>query len=147
MENKKVTILKELISAVDEKNFDLAAWKTKTSLVLKNIFGDENEKSKRIDDLNYNFSSWTLRDHSGGKQHDPVKIQAKEIIEAALIELELEEDTNPTLSFFQDFLPGIKYNQLLEVIAQNDQNALSSFLADTDQNIKDQILLKLIRNQ
>lgn len=147
MKNKKVKILKELILAVDEKNFDLEAWKTKASLVLNNIFGDKDEKIKKIDDLHYNFSSWTLRDHSGGKRHDPVKIQAKEIIEAALIELDLEEDTNPALSFFQDFLPGIKYNQLLEFIAQNDQKALSSFLADTDQNIKDQILLKLIRNQ
>ncbi len=43
--------------------------------------------------LKYDYSSWNLRDHSGGKIHDAVKDKAHEIIESALIELRLSESS------------------------------------------------------
>lgn len=91
MAEKEIALLKEQIARLDEKKFDLEAWKNRTEIFLERIFGKESPKLKMIQNLHYDYSSWSLRDtYAGGsaKDKDPVRIQAKEILEALITELE-----------------------------------------------------------
>lgn len=146
METKQIVILNELQTALNQNNFDLEAWKFKANIVLGKIFGIDDAKLKMVEKLQYNFSSWTLRDHSGGKQHDPIKNQAKEIIEAALLEIELNSTENPVLKEFEKNLTGSKFATLKSIKEQNNKQALSNFLDEIDQNSKNDIIINLILN-
>lgn len=144
MENKKINALEELLKTFDQPIFDLEAWKIKASLVLKKLFGPDDEKIDLIDKLHYDFSSWSLRDHSGSKQHDPVKNQAKEIINAAILELQISEQENLTLDFFKKELSGADYEVLLQKVEKDDESKLIKYLSSLKPAIKDRILTKII---
>lgn len=146
METKQITILNELLTAINQNNFDLEAWKLKANIVLSKIFGSNDPKLKLVENLQYNFSSWTLRDHSGGKQHDPVKTHAKEIIEAALLEIELNSTENPVLKEFEKQLTGAQFAILKSIIEQNNRQALNDFLDEIDKKNKNEIFINLIFN-
>ncbi len=91
MAEKEIALLKEQINRLDDKKFDLDAWKNRTEIFLERIFGKESPKLKMIQNLHYDYSSWSLRDtYAGGstKDKDPVRIQANEILEAIITELE-----------------------------------------------------------
>jgi len=144
MENKKVIALEELLKTFDQPIFDLEAWKIKASLVLKKLFGSDDEKLDLIDKLHYDFSSWSLRDNSGSKQHDPVKNQAKEIINAAILELQISEEENLTLDFFKKELSGADYEQLLQKVKKEDESKIIKLLSSIKPAIKDRILTKIL---
>lgn len=143
MEDNKVNILNQLIDALNQKEVDLKAWKLKATLVLKQIFGSDDEKVELINELHHDYSSWALRDGFGGK-HDPVKERAKEIIEAAIIELQLNSSDN-ILSIFQEKLTGNEYNSLLNIVKNSKtEDELSSFFGKIAPTVKDAILAKII---
>lgn len=144
MENKKINALEQLLKTFDQPIFDLEAWKIKASLVLKKLFGPDDEKIDLIDKLHYDFSSWSLRDHSGSKQHDPVKNQAKEIINAAILELQISEQENIILDFFKKELSGADYEVLLQKVEKDDESKLIKYLSTLKPAIKDRILTKII---
>ena len=146
MKNQKVEILEDLLKSFDQKNFDLDAWKIKASIVLKKIFGEADEKASLINNLHYDFSSWSLRDHSGGKQHDPIKDQAKEIIEAAIVELELSGDRSPVLEVMRNQLSGEEFDQLQHLIDnnQNIEASLTEYFSKIAPAKKEQILAQII---
>jgi hypothetical protein len=92
MAEKEIALLKQQIERLDEKKFDLSAWKNRTILFLERIFGNDSPKLKMINELHYDYSSWSLRDTAAGgsaKDKDPVRIQAKDILEATIAELEM----------------------------------------------------------
>ncbi|SHF01905.1 hypothetical protein SAMN05444274_103267 [Mariniphaga anaerophila] len=91
MADKEIALLKEQVERLYDKKFDLEAWKNRTEIFLERIFGKDSSKLKMIQNLHYDYSSWSLRDTSAGgsaKDKDPVKMQAKEILEAIITELE-----------------------------------------------------------
>ncbi len=91
MAEQEIVLLKEQIERLGEEKFDLEAWKNRTVIFLERIFGKESPRLKMIQNLHYDYSSWSLRDtYAGGsaKDKDPVRIQAKEILEAIIAELE-----------------------------------------------------------
>ena len=91
MAEQEIALLKEQIERLGEEKFDLEAWKNRTVIFLERIFGKESPRLKMIQNLHYDYSSWSLRDtYAGGsaKDKDPVRIQAKEILEAIIAELE-----------------------------------------------------------
>ena len=91
MAEKEIALLKEQLARLDEKKFDLEAWKNHTLIFLERIFGKENSKLNLIRELHYDYSSWNLRDTAAAgktKDKDPVKIQAREILSATITELE-----------------------------------------------------------
>jgi hypothetical protein len=100
MANKEIALLQEQLARLDEKKFDLEAWKNHTLIFLERIFGKENSKLKLIQNLHYDYSSWSLRDTAAAgktKDKDPVKMQAREILQATILELEklgLPENTD-----------------------------------------------------
>lgn len=90
MNDKKKAILKRHLDKLEDKGFDLDAWKSGVSASIKQIFPDNWSLASQIDNLKVENSSWTLRD-SGG-DHNPLlsaKKKGKALIESAIDELEL----------------------------------------------------------
>ena len=62
MAEKEISLLQGQIERLNDKKFDLEAWKNHTQIFLERIFGKDSSKLKMIRDLNYDYSSWSLRD-------------------------------------------------------------------------------------
>ncbi|HKJ78285.1 MAG TPA: hypothetical protein VKA10_02070 [Prolixibacteraceae bacterium] len=130
MAEKEIALLKEQIDRLSEKNFDLEAWKNHTNIFLERIFGKDNSKIKMIDNLRYDYSSWSLRDTAAAgksKDKDPVRVQAQELLEATIAELEnlgipQEKPGNDRLwELLQDELTGKQVKQI-QALVQSDDN-------------------------
>ena len=85
---KEIKLLEEQINKLGAKDFDLNAWKQYTIILLGRIFGEDNQKIKEIKKIDYDYSSWALRDTSGKTSYlDTCKKLGKEILEASIDEL------------------------------------------------------------
>ncbi|OYT12791.1 MAG: hypothetical protein B6I19_08515 [Bacteroidetes bacterium 4572_114] len=65
MKQKQIELLQQQIDKLDSKDFDLEAWKNYTIVLLARLFGEDNQKIKQIEKLDYEYNSWSLRDTSG----------------------------------------------------------------------------------
>ena len=89
MSENEIELIRQQIASLDIKKFDLEAWKSPTLLFVSRIFGSASEHVRQIRELKYDYSSWTLRDTSGGGQlTDPVRVRAREILDAAISQLQ-----------------------------------------------------------
>ena len=130
MAEKQIAILREQLAKLDEKKFDLDAWKTHTLIFLERIFGKGNSKIKLIKDLHYDYSSWNLRDTAATgktKDKDPVKLRASEILEATIVELETlglpneEKEQQKIWELLQDELTGKQVKEIDALVKSNDE--------------------------
>ena len=126
MADKEIVLLKKQIEKLADKSFDLDAWKKQTLLFLSRIFGADHTIVKMISDLKYDYSSWNLRDATGNeKTDDPVKMQAHEILEASIIELETlglpsdKSKTNTVWDILEDELTGKQIKELKQIIEED----------------------------
>jgi hypothetical protein len=149
MDDKKIEIINSLIQDLDQKNVDFDAWRVKTSLLLKKIFGNNDEKVVLINKLHYDYSSWSLRDGFGGKQHDPVKDQAREILEAAKLELQLgDTNTDALAHILGSNLNSEDYQRLNSRIEKNPtEQELTEYFSNIAPAVKNTILAKIILNK
>ncbi len=131
MAQKEIALLKEQLAKIDEKKFDLEAWKNHTLIFLERIFGKENSKLNLIRELHYDYSSWNLRDTAAvgkAKGEDPVKIQAREILSATITELEklgLPENklaNEKIWAHLNDELTGNQVKEIESLLNSNDAN-------------------------
>lgn len=120
---KEITLLKEQIERLNDKKFDLEAWKNQTVIYLERIFGKESTKVKLIRDLHYDYSSWSLRDTTGaGQSKDPVRFQARSILEATIEELEKlglpegEAESGRLTGLLRDELTGKQMREIESII-------------------------------
>ena len=129
MADKETSLLKEQLERLNDKKFDLEAWKNRTVLFLERIFGKDSSGLKMIKDLHYDYSSWSLRDTVAGgseKDKDPVRIQAKEILEAIIAEIEslgLPEQKQETIKLKEllgDELTGKQLKEIDNLILSDD---------------------------
>ena len=134
MAEKEIALLKEQIERLNEKKFDLEAWKNQTVIFLERIFGKESTKVKLIKDLHYDYSSWNLRDTIGsGQSKDPLRFQAKGILEATIEEIEKlglpegKSEAGRLQELLRDELTG---KQMKEI-----ENILNSELPDRQERI------------
>ncbi len=133
MIENEISLINRQLESLTAKNFDLEAWKSHTIIFLERIFGKESSKVKMIKELQYDYSSWSLRDAAGtGKDADPVIMKARELLEATKLELEHlgvpkveDENLNPQeetikeqkaelIQIFVDKLPP-KYQKLVRL--------------------------------
>ncbi len=130
MAEKEISLLKEQLASLNEKNFDLEAWKNHTLIFLERIFGKDNSKLKLIQELRYDYSSWNLRDTAAAgktKDKDPVRMQAREILEATIMELEKlglpqgEDEQRKVWELLQDELTGKQVKEI-EALLKTDSN-------------------------
>lgn len=129
MAQKEIKLLEQQIARLTDKDFDLEAWKKYTIIFLARIFGSDDEKIRQTEQLDFEFSSWTLRDASGDKSYeDGTKKLAKEILTAAIDEIKIfgipessknEEDKDlvSILHIILDELKGSQVKQLKSILA------------------------------
>ncbi len=154
MSENEIELLKQQIASIDTKKFDLEAWKAPTLMFVSRIFGATSEHVRQIRELKYDYSSWTLRDTSGGGQlTDPVRVRAKEILEAAISELQ-NLGTPPkvnaipgVLESFRKELTGKEMQDLEKILLLNEiekRQALKSFLNERDKKMLRSVLIDLL---
>jgi hypothetical protein len=152
MAEKEITLLKEQIDRLDEIKFDLEAWRNRTVIFLERIFGKESPKLKMIQNLHYDYSSWSLRDTFAGgsaKDKDPVRIQAREILEAIITELEimgLPEEKKEKLKIrelLEDELTGKQVKEI-DILLNSDDQEKTEKIAEILQNLPNENLAMVI---
>lgn len=143
---KEIVLLKQQIDRLDEKRFDLDAWKNRTLLFLERIYGNDSPKIKMINELHYDYSSWNLRDTAAGgspKDKDPVRIRAKDILEATITEIEMlglpkeKEDQFKLKELLEDELTGKQMKELKHLLKSDKTdkiNELKSILSQLPQD-------------
>jgi len=127
MVEKEISLINKQLESLTAKNFDLEAWKSHTVIFLERIFGKESSKVRMIKELNYNYSSWSLRDTAGtGKDADPVIMKAREILEATKLELEhlgipkQEEENLKIWSLLEEEMTGKQIREIKLVLQSDD---------------------------
>lgn len=154
MAEKQIALLKEQLAGLDKKKFDLEAWKNHTLIFLERIFGKDNSKLKLIQELHYDYSSWSLRDTAAAgktKDKDPIKMQAREILEATILELETlglpetEADPQKIWQLLQDELTGKQVKEI-EAIIKSDNSEKSKKISEVLENLEKESLSLLIAN-
>ena len=132
MAEKEIALLKSQREKLADKSFDLEAWKNQTLLFLHRIFGPGHAIVKMITELKYDYSSWNLRDATGNeKSDDPVKMQANEILEAAIMELEnlgvpQQETSNERIwELLEEELTGKQFKEIKAIIEAGKKNKLT----------------------
>lgn len=152
MAKKQIAILRGQLEKLDEKKFDLDAWKTHTLIFLERIFGNNNSKLKLIQDLHYDYSSWSLRDTAAAgktKDKDPVKMRAGEILEATIIELETlglpetENEQQKIWELLQDELTGKQVKEI-DVLVKSDDKEKTKKIGEILENLEKENLSLLI---
>jgi len=133
MAEKEIELIKKQIEKLADPSFDLKVWKSTTVMVFDRIFGKDSEKITQIQNINYDYSSWTLRDTSGASASEVVKKLGREILETAIQELEIfglpekKESTQIGISAIQsaleDNLRITQYRELLSIISENVQRS------------------------
>ncbi len=152
---KQIDLIRLQIDKLDAKDMDLEAWKGSTIVLLERIFGENNQRLKHIENIKYDYSSWSLRDASGSvSQLDSCKRRGKEILEVCISELEnfglpenvlKERDSfNIIVGALESTLTVSQYREIKQIICANldiDEKretldeALKSFGANTQSNI------------
>lgn len=131
MAEQEIALINKQIESLTAKNFDLEAWKSHTILFLERIFGKESTKVTMIRELKYNYSSWALRDAAGtGKNSDPVILKAREILEAAKLELEYlglpkqEEENQKIWSVLGEEMTGKQISEIKQILLSADTDKM-----------------------
>jgi hypothetical protein len=89
MVQKQIELIRNQIIKLEEKEFDLDAWKSSTSVILGSIFNDNYQGVKAIDKIKFDSGGWAIGDASHFWDNMvSCKKQGKEILEACIVELE-----------------------------------------------------------
>jgi hypothetical protein len=129
MAKKEIALLKKQVEKLDNKGFDLEAWKKYTIVLLARIFGEKTEKIRQIESIEYDFSSWALRDTTGASSYmETCKKLGKEILEASIDELEhfgLPQSSEEENAFYdlifsslEDELKGIQVKEIKALLTK-----------------------------
>ena len=131
MPEKEISLLQSQIDKLNAKGFDLDAWKKYTIVILARIFGENSQKIKQIENIQYDYSSWSLRDTSGSSEYlDTCKKLGREILQASIDELKTlglpehvdqpDEFYNAIMDALQDELKGSQVKQLKQILSTSD---------------------------
>jgi len=131
MPEKEIQLLKTQIEKLKARDFDLDAWKKSTIIILARIFGDSNQKVRQIENIEYDYSSWALRDTTGSDSYlDSCKKLGREILQASIDELDtlgLPQSEETSDEFFlvitnalQDELKGSQVKEIGNILASGD---------------------------
>lgn len=131
MAEKEITLLKAQMEKLSGKVFDLEGWKSQTLLLAQRIFGKDHPVVKMINDLKYDYSSWHLRDVTGNKEtEDPVRIQARQVLDAAVTELEAlgipipEKHAGEVWNILEEELTGNQVKELQDILSGSGKERL-----------------------
>lgn len=148
MAEKEIALLRQQIERLDDERFDLSAWKNRTILFLERIFGNDSPKLKMISELHYDYSSWNLRDTAAGgsaKDKDPVRIQAKDILEATIAELEMlglpkeKEEQYKLKELLEDELTGRQMKEIKLLLRSENSGKAEEIMKTLDSLPKEKL--------
>jgi len=135
MAQKEIKLLQQQIDKLYTSDFELDPWKKYTVVLLERIFGSETEKIKMIRKIDFEFSSWSLRDASGNESYEEKsKREAQEILQAAIDELktfglpdmsikdQAEEALRALLNCLLDELKGAQVKQLKAILSSGESD-------------------------
>ncbi len=152
MVDKEIALLKEQIERLNEKKFDLEAWKNHTIIYLERIFGKDSSKIKMIKELAYDYSSWSLRDTAAAgktKDKDPIRLQAEEILNAVIVELQTlglpnqKSEKERIWQLLEDDLTGKQVKEI-EAILKSKANDKEEKITEILENIGTDKLTSII---
>ncbi len=152
MVEKEIALLKQQIEGLSEKRFDLEAWKNHTVIFLERIFGKDSSKIKMIKELAYDYSSWSLRDTAAAgktKDKDPVRLQAEEILDAAIVELESlglptqKPEKDRVWQLLEDDLTGRQLKEI-EALLKSDDSEKDEKISEILENLGNEKLASII---
>jgi hypothetical protein len=162
MAKKDIAILRKQIDRLEAKDFDLEAWKKFTIVMLARIFGDTSAKIRQIESIEYDYSSWALRDTSGSSSYlESCKKLGREILEASIEELEafgLPDTSGEDDRFFKiimealrDELKGTQFRALKDIVLKTTDEAemkdkVREILNDYDTGVPVDILTSILTN-
>lgn len=144
-------LLEERLKKLDQKNFDWSAWKKGTLLVLEKIFGKKSLYTKELENTDYHYSSWSLRDTAGSE--DPVKGSARELLHICLTDVNNRTEEIPKESseetegkekgkeILQQFMSQALISELEKMAASDDPAMIK------EEKIRDFIQEKLPKHQ
>ena len=146
MKNLEIKLLQQQITKLEDKNFNLEAWKTGTILLLERIFGPGNLKIKKIEEIHYELSSWSMRDNlAESTEADSCKRIGKAILEASIMELvalgtadSSKKSTKETVSF------NSILNPLEEELKISELKELRKILSETPDTSKQAKVIDLL---
>ncbi|MDX1628729.1 MAG: hypothetical protein R3345_08515 [Fulvivirga sp.] len=134
MEEKYQKLIDKQIEKLSADDFDLDAWKSSASYVIKIIFGPKDPKIEEINKLKIDYSSWALRDSSPNyKPIETCKKKGKEILEIAKDEIELLGVSTPATALnkkLKSLLSDEMYEKFIEGNEDNRLAALKSLKKD-----------------
>jgi len=134
MVKKEIKLLEQQIESLNTSDFDFEAWKKYSVLILTRIFGSTDDKIKQLDNIDFEFNSWSLRDASGNESYEESsKRLAKEVIKAAIDELSIyglpnandkniEDVTREFLNIIFDEFKGSQVRELSSILASSDSD-------------------------
>ena len=141
MSSKEIEILKQQITKLSAKDFDLEAWKKYSIVLIARIFGDKSQKIKQIESIEYDYSSWALRDTSGSSSYmETCKKLGEEILKASINEIETfglpEKDQkietsklyDSIISSLQDELKGSLFKEIIGIVKSDKKAELKKKL-------------------
>lgn len=143
---KEIEHLQSQIDKLNNKEFDLDAWKQYSVVLLSRIFGEHDPKIRQIEKIEYDFSSWSLRDTSGKSSYmETCKKLGREVLQASIDELKvfgLPEQKLPENSISFEVLEKA-FEEELKIAQFRELKSL--ILDDDDQETKKKNLAKLIK--
>ena len=132
MVKQEIELLEQQIEKLSASNFDFEAWKKYSVLILTRIFGSTDEKIKQLENIDFEFNSWSLRDASGNESYEEgSKKLAKEVIKSAIDQLHIygipnannkntDETTTEILDTILDEFKGSQVKELSKIIFSHD---------------------------
>ncbi|MBC8320990.1 MAG: hypothetical protein H8E34_09730 [Bacteroidetes bacterium] len=132
MVKKEIELLNLQIEKLNAPDFDFEAWKKYSIIILSRIFGSNDEKIKQIENIDFKFNSWSLRDASGNESYEEgSKKLAMEVLKAAIDELNIyglpnidkqtdDKTSKELLNIILDEFKGSQVKQLRSILSSGD---------------------------
>ncbi len=156
---KEIQLLKKLIEKLDDKNFNLNGWKSSAMVILARIFGENSQKLRQIEKIEYDYSSWSMRDTSGIPYIQTCKKLGRQILETAILELEtlgpptvespreVSFDIQPIVQAFEEILPASQFRELKALLkSTEDDEVIRQNLVDKLKVLGLEVAPKILAN-
>ncbi len=141
--NPEIALLNERLKKLEERNFDWAAWKRGTLLVLEKIFGKESIYVSELTRTDYEYSSWSLRDTSGSG--DPVKASCRELLQICITDVTNRPDENAAASAKSREMTETTLRQFLDKESVDELTAIAA--ADSPEMEKEEQVAALLKKK
>lgn len=135
MVNKEIKLLEQQIEKLSAPDFDFDAWKKFSLIILSRVFGSDDAKIKQLENIDFEFTSWSLRDASGNESYEEgSKKLATEVLKAAIDELNIygmpnidkdnsDKTTRELLNIILDEFKGSQVKELSKILSSRDSKA------------------------